>query len=184
MRKNLGLTVSAALILGAGCFVWPRAIELALDNVVCCEAAPAAVLATPPLPLATPTQPEIVIAGPDQEVAVEQDGVALNETTPAVPEPPERPIAAESGHTDWVADALKEMQTVHAGMTRADLLKVFEAEGGISTRTRQQFAYHGCPYFKVEVGFAPVGEADDDGTADADRVVKISRPFLEWGIDD
>jgi hypothetical protein len=87
--------------------------------------------------------------------------------------------------TDWVAKSLKEMQTIRPGMTRADLLKVFEEEGGISTRTSQRYVYRGCPYFKVDVTFTPVGRLNDRlAKVSKDRIATISRPFLEWTIAD
>jgi len=38
--------------------------------------------------------------------------------------------------TEWVANSLREMETIKVGMTRADLLKVFTTEGGLSTCKR------------------------------------------------
>jgi hypothetical protein len=83
-------------------------------------------------------------------------------------------------HTEWVAKSLKEMQTVKVGMTRADLLKVFEEEGGISTRTQQTYVYRGCLYFKVDVTFEPVGDAKSGHKYPGDKIVKLSQPYLDW----
>jgi hypothetical protein len=89
-------------------------------------------------------------------------------------------------HTEWVAKSLKEMQTIKVGMTRGDLLEVFREEGGISNRKWRQYAYRECPYIKVAVEFEPVGETvGHEFTQDPkDKIVKISKPFLEWGIID
>jgi hypothetical protein len=85
----------------------------------------------------------------------------------------------------WVADSLREMQTVKAGMTRAELLRVFEEEGGLSTRTEQRFAYRDCPLIKVNVKFEAVGAADEVHTKSPnDTIREISPPFLEWSIGD
>ncbi len=46
-------------------------------------------------------------------------------------------------HTEWITKSLEEMLTIKAGMTRADLLKVFAEEGGISTRSQRRYVYHG-----------------------------------------
>ena len=91
--------------------------------------------------------------------------------------------------TEWVAHSLREMQTVKVGMTRADLLKVFTAEGGLSTGLGRTYAYRDCPYIKVDVEFEPAGrpERDRDGRvtlreANEDVIKKISKPYLDWPI--
>lgn len=43
------------------------------------------------------------------------------------------------------------MQTFKPGMTRADLLKVFMEEGGISKRTWRRYVYRRYGYIKVDV---------------------------------
>ena len=90
---------------------------------------------------------------------------------------------ADSEHAEWLGKAMREMATIKPGMSRADLLKVFEEEGGLSTRTQRRYVYRGSKYIKVEVTFEPVGEVDvKDGESREDKVTKISRPFLEWEI--
>lgn len=93
--------------------------------------------------------------------------------------------ATTDEHTEWIAKSLKEIETVKAGMTRADLLKVFKEEGGISTRTWRRYVYRDCPYIKVDVEFEPVGELENKvSESPSDKIVKISKPFLEWSIMD
>jgi len=43
------------------------------------------------------------------------------------------------------------MLTIRSGMTRADLIKVFTTEGGLSTPFQQTFVGRDCSYFKVNV---------------------------------
>jgi hypothetical protein len=93
------------------------------------------------------------------------------------------------GQTEWVAESLKEMQHIKVGMTRADLLRVFTMEGGLSTGLTRTYVYRGCPYMKVDVEFAPVGRPARDGEgrvtlkeADEDVIKKISRPYLDWSV--
>jgi hypothetical protein len=83
------------------------------------------------------------------------------------------------------------MQSVKVGRTRADLLKVFTTEGGLSTGLRRTYAYRECPYFKVDVEFEPVGRPARDAEgrvtleeSDADVIKSISRPYLDWSIAD
>src|ERR1700684_2297029 len=54
------------------------------------------------------------------------------------------------GQLAWVTDVLEKMETIKAGMTREELLKVFSTEGDLSNRT---FVSRDCPYFKVDVEF-------------------------------
>jgi hypothetical protein len=87
-------------------------------------------------------------------------------------------------HTEWIAKSLKEIETVKVGTTRNDLLKVFQEEGGISTRTWRRYVYRECPYIKVDVEFEPVGEPEKRSQSPKDKIIKISKPFLEWSIMD
>jgi hypothetical protein len=87
-------------------------------------------------------------------------------------------------HCEWIAKSLREMGTIKVGMTRADLLKVFSEEGGLSTRTQRQYAYRECPYIKVAVEFEPVETKEILPENGKDKIVKISRPFIEWSVID
>lgn len=88
-------------------------------------------------------------------------------------------------HTEWIAKSLKEIESIKVGMTRVDLLKVFKEEGGISTRTWRRYAYRDCPYIKVDVEFEPVAEPEDKlSQGPKDKIIKISKPFLERSIID
>jgi hypothetical protein len=88
-------------------------------------------------------------------------------------------------HTEWIARSLKEIESVKVGMTRVDLMKVFNEEGGISTRTWRRYAYRDCLYIKVDVEFESVGEPEDKlSQSSEDKIIKISKPFLEWSIID
>ena len=85
----------------------------------------------------------------------------------------------------WIAEAIVEIQSLKTGMTRADLLKVFTEEGGISSRIQQTFVYRRSPYIKVDVTFQ-IQEANDalSGDKNTDVITSISKPYLEWPIVD
>jgi hypothetical protein len=91
--------------------------------------------------------------------------------------PPRLQIDQE--HTKWIDSALRSMQTVRVGGTRSELLKIFTTEGGLSTPSRQTYIYRHCPYIKVDVQFAAGNEE-----LPTDKVVDISRPYLDWSIAD
>ena len=86
---------------------------------------------------------------------------------------------------------MKRMQTVKSGMTRTDLLKVFTTEGGLSTPLHRTFVSRDCPYFKVDVDFEAVGRPSRDPNGrvtilegSKDKIVKISKPYLQFRIMD
>ena len=87
-----------------------------------------------------------------------------------------------------MAVTLKEIRKIKIGMTRADLLKIFTTEGGLSTPFNRTYVYRECPYIKVDVEFEPVGRRNAEGRvtqeAKEDVIKKISRPYLEWGVID
>jgi hypothetical protein len=94
-------------------------------------------------------------------------------------------------HVAWVAQTLKQMQTIKPGMTRTDLLKVFTTEGGISAALHRTFVNRDCPLFKIDVEFEAVGRPnrDADGRETSvegsrDTIVKISRPYLQFSTAD
>ena len=98
---------------------------------------------------------------------------------------------SDEQHVQWVAESLKVMQSVKPGITRADLLRVFMTEGGISTPLHRTYVYRQCRYFKVDVDFDLVGRParDSEGRvtlaeSGADTVKTISRPYLQFSIGD
>ena len=97
---------------------------------------------------------------------------------------PYLPAPARTSYTDWVAKSLTEMETIKVGMTRGQLIKVFTTEGGLFSRTDEQFVYKDCPYFKVRVQFAPVGPDTGYSGNMSDKIVNISQPFLEDEVTD
>jgi hypothetical protein len=87
--------------------------------------------------------------------------------------------------TTWIDSVMQSIGTIKPGMTRKDLLKVFTTEGGLSSPQHQRFVLQECPYIKVDVDFAPaLKESDHFIEAPEDKIVKISRPFLEYSIMD
>jgi hypothetical protein len=91
------------------------------------------------------------------------------------------PFPSDQEHTDWIAAALSEMQTIRVGMTRSDLMTVFGTEGGLSTTSQQTYVYRRCPYIKVDVTFAASRRDQELAT---DKIVKVSRPYLAWSVAD
>ncbi len=94
-------------------------------------------------------------------------------------------------HTEWIAEGLREMNTIEVGMTRAELLHVFITEGGLSTGLMRTYVYRKCPYIKVDVEFEPVGRPAHDAEgrvtlveSDEDLITQMSKPYLAWVVVD
>jgi len=111
-----------------------------------------------------------------------------NDLFAGLPDGKDQPSQA---HLAWVFEVLKQMQTIVPGMTREALYRVFTTEGGLSTRLQRTFVSRDCPYFKVDVEFQATGRSDRDesgGIAPVedrnDRILKISRPYLQFSIVD
>ncbi len=94
-------------------------------------------------------------------------------------------------NTKWISDSLREMKTIEVGKTRAELLKVFTTEGGLSTGLNRTYVYRQCSYIKVDVEFEAVGRPARDANGrvtldedNRDKIKSISKPYLEWSIMD
>jgi len=85
--------------------------------------------------------------------------------------------------TKQISDVLTECKKITAGTTRAELLKVFTTEGGLSTATHRTFVHRRCPYIKVDVDFT-LSDSKQRDERPSDTVSKVSKPYLEWSIVD
>ncbi len=86
-----------------------------------------------------------------------------------------------------VADALADVQKLKTGGTRKDLRERFTTEGGLSTVRARTFVYRKCSYIKIDVTFKLTDkdyEEDRPGENPTDKIVTISRPYLEYGVID
>ena len=99
--------------------------------------------------------------------------------------PPRAVTEVDKTLTKQIAQVLKECQTIKPRMTRADLLKIFTTEGGLSTAAHRTFVYRGCPYIKVDVDFRLSDSsqklAEEKPT---DIIARISHPYLAWSVID
>ena len=94
-------------------------------------------------------------------------------------------------YTEWIAESLREMNTIEVGMTRGELLRIFMTEGGLSTGLMRTYVYRRCPYMKVDVEFEPVGRPAHDAEgrvtlveSDEDLITQLSEPYLAWIVAD
>jgi hypothetical protein len=87
-------------------------------------------------------------------------------------------------HEDRLWNKLLEAESIKAGMTRADLLKVFGEDGGLQGGpTSQRFVLRSCHLIKVTVKFelssAPRGAAPNLALDNEMKIIEISKPYLE-----
>ena len=85
--------------------------------------------------------------------------------------------------TKQISDILTECKKIVPGTTRAELMKVFTTEGGISFPAHRILVHRLCPYIKVEVDFT-LSDPKQKDERPTDKVSKISKPYLEWSIID
>lgn len=89
---------------------------------------------------------------------------------------------------DWAFNArlvelLKEAQSITTGMTRKQLLEVFEQEGGIFASQKARFVHRACSAMKVDVEFAFADATNNQPRAE-DKIRSMSRFYLAWDIID
>lgn len=80
--------------------------------------------------------------------------------------------------SQWIDCVLAWIATIKPGMTRGDLLRVFTTEGGLSTRAHRTYVLKQCRTIKVDVEFSISGNEAED------KITKISKPYLDYGIYD
>ena len=91
------------------------------------------------------------------------------------------PPGVDQEHAAWVASVLRATQTIKAGMTRSDLVKIFTTEGGLSTSFQRTYVYRECPFIKVDVKFTVSSHGQELPT---DKVGEVSRPYLAGSVMD
>lgn len=81
----------------------------------------------------------------------------------------------------WLEERYKEATSVRVGMSRAELMKVFEEDGGLQRIPASRYVLKSCPMIKVDVEFdVEYGQAY---RAKPDKEIKIkgiSKPYLEY----
>jgi hypothetical protein len=79
-------------------------------------------------------------------------------------------------YLQWLEKSLASIQTIKVGMTRGDLLRLFEMDGGFQSTKVERYVYRQCPLLKVDVAFIPVSDTNDHLN---DTIKSISKPYLE-----
>jgi hypothetical protein len=82
------------------------------------------------------------------------------------------------------------MLTIHSGMSRDQLMRVFTTEGGLSTALSRTFVSRDCPFFKVDVKFRRALDHESNSNSkslqelNSDVIASISQPYLQFSVMD
>jgi hypothetical protein len=70
-------------------------------------------------------------------------------------------------------------------MTRKELSSMFiEQGGGLWSRSQRVYVFRRSPYIKIDVKFAPVAKGGPEDELPEDRIVEVSRPYLQYFVAD
>jgi hypothetical protein len=109
----------------------------------------------------------------DQSMAKESDARGWNYVAPNE--------AAERGPTKWAESCLRDFEAIKPGMTRAEVERRFQLDGGLQSASPVRFVHTNCPYFKADVEFEIHRDAADHNRAierKDDKVIRVSKPYL------
>lgn len=81
---------------------------------------------------------------------------------------------------NWTTQLVSRSQKV--GMVRADVERDFEFDGGLSVPSRTVYVYRRCHFIKINVDFTV--EKDAVTTSSADKILKVSAPYLALPVSD
>jgi hypothetical protein len=87
--------------------------------------------------------------------------------------------AAPGDCCQMVQQALTAAKNIKLGMTRRDVEKAFQLDGGLVFPTETRYTYADCPFIKIDVTFKSSKPDFGGGFDPADEVVQVSKPYLE-----
>jgi hypothetical protein len=88
---------------------------------------------------------------------------------------------ARQNPREWLEERYKEATSVRAGMSRAELMRVFEEDGGLQRIPASRYVLRSCRMIKVEVEFdVKYGQAYKEKPDAQLKIKAISKPYLEY----
>ena len=92
------------------------------------------------------------------------------------------PVAAERwSHWEWIAQCLRRIESVPVGISRDEFQKVFDLERPYGDRYGGKYVFRDCPFIAIDMEFTPTTpDQPKDRYHARDKVVKLSKPYLEW----
>ncbi len=83
-------------------------------------------------------------------------------------------------HCGVIEEALQETAKLKPEMTRDKVEVNFVLDGGMQFERTSRYLFRKCSFIKVDVEFAERGAGSPKEFSATDRVVKVSRPYLEY----
>ena len=81
----------------------------------------------------------------------------------------------------WLEERYKEATSMRAGMSRAELMRVFEEDGGLQRIPAGRYVLRSCRMIKVEVEFdVENGQAYEGVPEEELKIRSVSKPYLEY----
>ena len=97
---------------------------------------------------------------------------------PRAAKPPAPADEVLAKHNEWVLESLKDIKSIKPGMTRKDLLSVFQPAGGLyGPTTPRIYSYKSCSYFLIKVTFEGVDQGKEQP---GDKIVEVSPLYLDY----
>lgn len=92
----------------------------------------------------------------------------------------------DAAHWDWLLGEIALATSIKPDMSRAELLKVFEVEGGLQRIPPERYVLRNCPYIKVNVKFRlpgprPLARVPLDSEL---KIESTSEPYVGYAIAD
>jgi hypothetical protein len=86
----------------------------------------------------------------------------------------------DEGYRQWLYDRYAEAASIKPGMSRADLLRVFEEDGGFQRIPAARYTLKSCNMIKIDVDFDTKYGQRYKEKPDAElKITKVSKPDLE-----
>ena len=93
---------------------------------------------------------------------------------------PQAQTVNDQAHQLWLEARYKEATSIKAGMTRADLLKLFEEDGGFQSIPAGRYVLRSCQLIQIEVKFDAKYGVDYKPMPDENlKITDVSKPYLE-----
>ena len=83
-----------------------------------------------------------------------------------------------------VVAALDAVSHIHAGMSRAEVEKLFVVDGGLIFRDKTRYSFRDCRSIKVEITFDRDKQVSGVIGSPTDTVKAVDRPYLEYPLAD
>lgn len=98
-------------------------------------------------------------------------------------------IDSDKDFAKWVERCLNDFESIKVGTTREEIERKWTMDGGIQVLSQNRYVHRVCGCFKIDVEFDVKGNAADKRPmweiwSKKDKVIKVSKPYLERPVSD